>query len=178
MSQINYTNKQTRNRYVSRADDQQQTTSTAKTFLGGLFNLAFLASCLLLAASVFLQWRDTKAVSSTGGNLVLQVTGWDTGLLGGQGLLIITAVAAIIFCLAVNRIKWIGVALAVPLLIMVGLTTKAVLEIYNNRTDLTGQHTALTLGFYVAMAGSDLLIFYLIFLISRLRKTSSSNLSY
>lgn len=123
----------------------------------GLFALGTLA----LLVSVFLPWRST--VLNRPGEPVLVLSGWQTGLPGGQGLCLL-AIAALVLLLVLRR--WLApgrravweIVAAVLLGAITVVTFKDVLDFYSGSLAFAIKRSVLGAGFYVAMLGLDLLL--------------------
>ncbi|MBX5457535.1 MAG: hypothetical protein IRZ31_11590 [Thermogemmatispora sp.] len=132
----------------------------------GLFALGVLA----LLISVFLPWR--YSVLNRPGEPVLVLSGWETGLLGGQGLCLLAG-AVLVLLLALRRWLTPGqraiweIVAAVLLGAITVVTFKDVLDFYSGSLALVIKHSVLGAGFYVAMLGLDLLLFACFLLVRR-----------
>ncbi|RAQ94255.1 hypothetical protein [Thermogemmatispora tikiterensis] len=132
----------------------------------GLFALGVLA----LLISVFLPWR--YSVLNRPGEPVLVLSGWQTGLLGGQGLCLLAG-AVLVLLLALRR--WLApgqralweIVAAVLLGAITVVTFKDVLDFYSGSLALVIKHSVLGAGFYGAMLGLDLLLFACFLLVRR-----------
>ncbi|WP_376796030.1 hypothetical protein [Thermogemmatispora sp.] len=139
----------------------------------GLFALGTLA----LLASVFLPWRYTELSRPGGPQLVL--SGWQTGLLGGQGLCLLSG---LVLVLLAGLRRWLSpgqravgeIVAALLLGAVTALTVKAVLSFYSGPLALAIKQSVLGAGFYLAMLGLDLLLFAC-FLLARRRQQPGAN---
>jgi hypothetical protein len=144
--------------------------STRRSLLRPVDSL-FIIGCLLVLGSVFLVWRTTSVVNSQG-PLTLTITAWDTGLLGGQGLFVLSIVVLLLFIPAnalLGRIHPFIARIVSIAIIAVALisTINQVMNFYSNRTDLAIKMTYLGPGFYVSMLTGNLFILYLFLLLRR-----------
>jgi hypothetical protein len=132
----------------------------------GLFALGVLA----LLISVFLPWR--YSVLNRPGAPVLVLSGWQTGLLGGQGLCLLAGAVLVLLVLLRRwlapdqRVGWEIVA-AILLGALTIVTCKDVLAFYSGALALLLKRSVLGAGFYVAMLGLDLLLVACFLLVRR-----------
>ncbi|MBX5450415.1 hypothetical protein [Thermogemmatispora sp.] len=139
----------------------------------GLLVLGVLA----LLLSVFLPWRYTTL--SRPGEPVLVLSGWQTGLLGGQGLCLL-AIVVLVPLLALRR--WLApgqhIGWKIAAVVLLGgitlVTAKDALDFYSG-SPLSAEIklSVLGAGFYVAMLGLYLL-FLACFLLVRQRQRQES----
>lgn len=137
-------------------------------------DFVFITACLLFIGSTFLEWRQTTVLVAHSQN-VLSITAWDTGLLGGQGFVLINVLVLLLF-VPVNRLfgsnhPFIGRILALSLVVIaLGFTFQHVLSVYNGQTAITIKHSTLSYGFYLAMLASNLILLYLVWCMLKPRR--------
>lgn len=117
--------------------------------------------CMLL--SVFFVWRQTHIANQAD----VFTTAWQLGFVGGQGMFFLALLLLLLFGAGMMFFKQlqqrlVNVFYACVLLVCFVLLTKQVLSFYPSHQ--TVLRSTLGLGFYVAIVGCNLLIFYCIFL--------------
>lgn len=138
-----------------------------------LADLFFLLGSCFILISVFFEWRHTQSFNPE--TINVSVTAWETGLLGGQGLFLSAALFLVIFpflrrCFRQLSPRLLASPFLVLLALMLLMTLKQVLRVNAAGSIPTHLHTYLSIGFYLTMIGSNLLIFAFILAFNRIRK--------
>jgi hypothetical protein len=136
-----------------------------RTRLGGLHALFGLA-CLLILASVFLQWRVTRGTGAHG-PAEFSMTAWDGGLNGGAGLAIVIVVVLIGFYLLRMHTLLMDALLT---LVVLGATFYTAGRVISAPSGLTPTLTYFSYGFYLAIVSCNLPLLYILLAYARKRR--------
>lgn len=130
----------------------------------------FIGGDLCLLVSVFFVWRQTTVANQPD----ILITAWQIGLFGGQGLFAVALLVLLLFGIGIVffgrwQEQFVNVLWALVLLACFAFLTRQVLNFSVAGSPVL--RTTLGLGFYIAIIGCNLLIFYCIFSVRR-RKLS------
>ena len=139
--------------------------ATLRTRLGGVHAL-FGLGCLLILASVFLQWRVTNGTGARG-PASFSMTAWEGGLNGGAGLAIVLVVVLIAFYALHSHTLLIDALLT---LVVLGATFYTASRVISAPSGLTPTLTYFSYGFYLAMVSCNLPPLYLLLAYARKRR--------